>query len=368
MGAQTIYGQFASRSAGTATAGLPVGTDSAANGGTVAWSNPGNIGGTGNAQIISASGLTHWLLATAFFLRVPASATIIGVQLNAQQNLSGTAGPPSRLNMSLIKAGTPTGTSPTGQAVGIAGIAGFVQTPLIVGGPTDLWGTTLTPADVNDAGFGVALAFQLGSAGSVVISTVTLTVWYTLPDANGIILQDSTPNLGNGVQSEWTRGANIIAGVSSQPSLMAPWTVTGWSVRFLGQLVSFANAGGYGALGEVWGGLVLGSPTPTSPGPLQLPWASPMGPFPNDLSTFTKVWDGAQSAPFPRADGLSTQTATAGAPPRYSELTFPLPIPVTMQPGDQIGIGLWLTPALVFNTITQIRGASWSISYDDGVR
>lgn len=49
------------------------------------------------------------------------------------------------------------------------------------GGPTDLWGATLTPAIVNDNGFGLLLKFSSSGAGTFSIDHVTLTVYYTLP-------------------------------------------------------------------------------------------------------------------------------------------------------------------------------------------
>jgi len=49
------------------------------------------------------------------------------------------------------------------------------------GGPTDLWGTTLTPSDVNAANFGVVLSATVGTDAVAYVDAVRLKVYYSRP-------------------------------------------------------------------------------------------------------------------------------------------------------------------------------------------
>jgi hypothetical protein len=363
MGQQTIFGQFGTFS-GFSSVGPspPFLADSAANGGVGAWTIPGSL--PGSATAVMNNNKTHWLVSTYSGFKVPANATIVGVQAALAIGASvGNVQFDATTGAVLVRAGTPQPASTPRTFVPANFQGPGVLSTFLLGGPSDTWGLALTPADVNSFGnFGVAFSFFGSGAFSVSVSVpISLTVYYTLPTSSGVVLRDSS---SNPLQSQWTNGATIIAPVGAQPGLTTPWDVIGWGVSFLGQHTSpNPNGGGYGRLGELWGGLVLSNPTPTL-GPI--PWVSPMLPFPGNLATFVKIWDGANDAPFPRADG---STAVAGVPyvPKFTELTYPVPLPVTMQPGDQLAIGLWLTPGLLLNTLTQVAGATWSISYDDGL-
>lgn len=48
------------------------------------------------------------------------------------------------------------------------------------GGPSDLWGTTLTPADINGGTFGCVVSAVVG-AGQALIDSIRMTVYYTVP-------------------------------------------------------------------------------------------------------------------------------------------------------------------------------------------
>jgi hypothetical protein len=376
VGQQTIYGQFGQFSqyswVGQTTI---IATDTAGNpGGTVAWvpagGGPGATGGSASATLSNST--SHWLQITNGFggaSQIPANATITGVQVAVPITVSGAPNVTfaSPAGLVLVKAGVAQqNTIPKIILPAFVGGGGGRQT-FIIGGTLDLWGAnqlggpTLAPADITNQ-FGVAFAFNCTAANTVTISyPVQITVYYTTPTSSGVILQDSS---SNPQQSQWTNGASIIAPVGAGPGLMNPWSILGWGISFLGQLIRPTGLlGFYGRLGEIWGGLVVGSPKVTL-GPV--PWISPLIGLPGDLSTLSKIWDGSVDPPFPRADG-PTAVATVPNVPKYSQFTYPLPIPVAMQPGDQIGIGLWLTPSLVLNNTIQLADADWSISYDDGV-
>ncbi len=146
--------------------------------GTVAWANPGNITADDAAAaqvgfLGTIGAQTHYLVATAFAFAIPLDLPIRGVEalINEQANRASAC---TGVEIKLVKAGLIAGTSrhtgafvPTSEAVAT------------YGGPADLWGLSLTPQDVNAAGFGVALRYDINTALSTVllIDQVRLTVY-----------------------------------------------------------------------------------------------------------------------------------------------------------------------------------------------
>src|SRR5690606_26209945 len=60
--------------------------------------------------------------------------------------------------------------------------------PELYGGPTDLWGTSLTPAEVNASDFGVVLSATVGSDAVAYVAHIQIKVFYSTPG-----LQEGTP-------------------------------------------------------------------------------------------------------------------------------------------------------------------------------
>ena len=123
---------------------------------------------------------------------VPASATITGVVLNVpRQNLGG--GSVTDQSVKMVIAGSPTGTSQAAATIwSSSGIS--VQT---YGSPTNVWGTSVTAAQINASGtggFGFVISADVTSTtGGSVIPEVelvspnapTLTIYFTLPSGLG---------------------------------------------------------------------------------------------------------------------------------------------------------------------------------------
>lgn len=172
-------------SIGEVTSPTTVADDASA--GTVAWSNPGNATAWDDsfASATTASGgfhATHYLKATGFGLSVPAGATIAGIEALvvhwATVGLGGARIADAAVR--LVKAGTV--QTPDRSAAGP-----WPQSPVlqIYGTPTDLWGGTWTPTDINDAGFGVAIVASLpgqspAGAFTAYVDYMQIRVWYTL--------------------------------------------------------------------------------------------------------------------------------------------------------------------------------------------
>jgi hypothetical protein len=147
-------------------------------GGFVPWANlsnatgAGNWGGAGARSDVDKS-VSEFLKLTGYGFSIPTGATIDGIQVEVSKGFfSGSNA--GTLSAIMYKAGSQVGTSKNS--------TGFA--PETFGSPTDLWGTTWTPAEINASGFGFGLSSNGGANGvSVVVSGARITVHYT--DAGG---------------------------------------------------------------------------------------------------------------------------------------------------------------------------------------
>lgn len=123
-------------------------------GGTRNWTNPQNIEVSDGifatcAQSIAGGEVSDDLIGTGFGFAISGTDTINGILLEI--NYKSAVGGANETNVRLLKAGTAAGTDKsTGAAIG-----GTVATASY-GGAADLWGTTWTPSDINNANFGAA--------------------------------------------------------------------------------------------------------------------------------------------------------------------------------------------------------------------
>jgi hypothetical protein len=153
--------------------------------GAVAWSNPGNAASSNDVYaVFSTSGVqqSHYLKATNFGFAIPTGATIDGVTVSIERKAA------DRLThrhvvdsvVRLVVGGTVSGDNK-------ADTSTFWPTPTrdysaSYGGAADLWGLTLSAADVNGADFGVVLsATSAGSIGTTSgsVDHITVTITYT---------------------------------------------------------------------------------------------------------------------------------------------------------------------------------------------
>jgi hypothetical protein len=140
-----------------------------------AWVNPTNVllnDGNDATALVASIPFSETLLITNFGFAIPSSATITGVQVlikrRGTQQSNGAVGD---YVVQLIKGGTQ-----AGQNKAIQGSwATTYQTP-IYGGANDLWGITLTPADVQAANFGVAIQIAGGNFNTASIDFVSMSI------------------------------------------------------------------------------------------------------------------------------------------------------------------------------------------------
>ena len=174
-----------STASSTSTAATNAGAGASVTGvGTIAWTAPGNITTTGtpyaSVALIGTSS-SNYLQGSGYGFTIPTNATINGITLAVNRE----ADPASTLQtdnvISLVKGGVVTGSNLATTAVWpntAFGIATY-------GGPTNLWGTTWLPSDINSASFGAALSVKSTSTSNRTdqVDYMQITVTYTVPPA-----------------------------------------------------------------------------------------------------------------------------------------------------------------------------------------
>lgn len=158
---------------------------SAIAGSTGSWNNTGNAvvdddSRATNSSSLSGTQYTNYLIVTNFGLSVPTSESISGVEFTIQKSKSGgTFAYLGDYSVRLMKSGVMVGNDNASAFPWF----GF-DIDQAYGSSTDLWGTTISPADVNKAGFGVAIAAQrYFGFGSMTprIDNVSVTIHTTAP-------------------------------------------------------------------------------------------------------------------------------------------------------------------------------------------
>lgn len=186
--------------------------------GAVAWTSPGNIaiGGQSATCAMGAGQSSQLLVASGFGFNVPAGATITGVQATINKASS-------KINefdstVSLVLAGTPSGANRASSTAWPTGAGGNV----VYGSSSDLWGLSLQPADVNNAGFGVCIAGQANVAACTlsVAAFVTITVYYTTPMAGTSSLLPVSATVSLPVPLKMYAGQQPCVGLWLTPSLL----------------------------------------------------------------------------------------------------------------------------------------------------
>jgi hypothetical protein len=163
----------------------PSGTTADATGvGTVTWHSPAAAatadGIEANALLDSSSPATHYLMATGLGFSIPSGATIHGIEATVRRNAARASAVIDN-RVRLVKAGTvqtPDHSSPNPWPAGGPG----APVATTYGASNDLWGAAWTPADINDPGFGIAIAatWFAGTAVTAYVDSITLVIYFTL--------------------------------------------------------------------------------------------------------------------------------------------------------------------------------------------
>ena len=169
-------------------------------GGGTAWTNPGNLADPNSYATIT--GAAHGTTsqndqATGFGFALPSGATIDGITVSFDEIDGGSAEPAEQAQfiVQLLKAGTPVGTPKPINGKGTA--------TLQAGNNVDLWGTTWSQSDINDANFG----FEIAAVAPVSLGSWATGTYYSpmglVIDSNGNYQIVVTPGTSNGSAPSW---------------------------------------------------------------------------------------------------------------------------------------------------------------------
>ncbi len=151
--------------------------------GTRPWSNTGNAISSNNSYAsVAVDGQTsNWLRCLNYGFAIPAGATIVGIELRVERKSNRTAnGGSDDAGVRLVKGGA---IQPTDYETD----TNYTTTDAVAtyGSPSDLWGNTWTPAEINAANFGATFAATkpsgAGASHTVTVDHMEISVYYTLP-------------------------------------------------------------------------------------------------------------------------------------------------------------------------------------------
>jgi MBG domain (YGX type) len=157
-------------------------------GGTEPWTDPGNIAGPGYAivDLYHLHQYSEYLQGTHYGFGIPADATIVGIEVRVNRLA---VGPPPSIydtEVSLVIDDVVLGDN---KASALPWPTSFAIATY--GSPTDLWGTSWTPAQVNSDGFGVVLAANRGNQGQsdkyATVDSMQITVYFDYSTTTGVV-------------------------------------------------------------------------------------------------------------------------------------------------------------------------------------
>jgi hypothetical protein len=261
----------------TATKLAASGSDDASVG-SLTWGNPGAITADDTTYAQQGwpdqtGGQTHYLKAYFSFTSadVPNGATINGItaRIRRWQSRAGTG--IGDTVVKLVKAGV---VQATNRSAG-AGLPTSEQTA-VFGGATDLWGTTWTAADIQNAQFGVVYSCTIGApgeyedAGQVSCDWIEISVDYTATPTtvNGAKLAATAAGKPATLTTSVVIGAGKLAASAGAPAsnVLRGLVVTGARLAATAGSPSAAMATGVIANGAVMGGTAAAPPSDLLPG------------------------------------------------------------------------------------------------------
>lgn len=195
----TVINTAAPALADTSVARDPgTGADTTGSGGTITWSHPTYIqfpAAPSTTAVVTPSSKTHYLNATNYSFSIPSDATINGITVTIRRaSGSGYSNNIRDSEVKLVKGGA---IQATNYAITTTDWPAGTFETATYGGAADLWLNSWTPADINNANFGVVLAItNLNTTNSKTASVdyIRITVTYTLAE---LVISTSSP-LPNG--------------------------------------------------------------------------------------------------------------------------------------------------------------------------
>lgn len=239
--------------------------------GTIAWVSPSNATGGVNdniwteAQNLDNGNITHYLKCTNFGFSMPATDRVDGIIVSVEWHKTG--GNIKDQNIYLVKAGIiQTGGNNRGSGANIPDGSDVTNT---YGNATDLWNVSLTPADINSSGFGVA--FSLNKVGGGATQTARIDrVWITVYHSAGSYKRYSVASGNWNSASIWSETSGGPSGASVPTSTDTVHVGGGFTVTLNtdgdcnrlavdGGTLDLPNAGGAKTLTAGTGGVFISS-------------------------------------------------------------------------------------------------------------
>ena len=166
---------------------------------------------------------THYLKATNFAFAIPAPAQILGIEVLVERHSS--VGTIFDSRARIVKGGV-IGTAERA----LAGTWPTVTDATVTyGSPSDLWGETWTPADINGAGFGFALSVD-DNADAAAVDHISIRVSYSLcasTPAIGcrtaaksiLVVKDNATDTKDKLIWKWIKGASTTQAEFGDPTV-----------------------------------------------------------------------------------------------------------------------------------------------------
>jgi len=166
-------------------------------------------------------------------------------------------------------------------------------------------------------------------------------------------------NLADFTAGGWTPGCTLIDRLPIQAPLAPSWSITGWTIACYLWLAQGPGGPRSGRLGKLLGGLVPSANSTFTSN--TIPYQNPGVPLPPDISMFADIWDGS-------VDPAPPSIAVPLPPSSIVSSSLQLPVPLPLSSGDQLSLGLWLTPSVVNNVSLIVANATWAVTYTDPSR
>ena len=144
--------------------------------GAVAWLNPANVLTSNDLYAqgsFSGTSASNYLQVSGFGFAVPTYAVITGIEVLIERNSPVSSTIQDNI-VSLVKGGTITGDNKATPAFWASADA-----DVSYGGNSVLWGTSWTPAEVNDANFGVVISASSNAVSIANIDHIGIKVYYS---------------------------------------------------------------------------------------------------------------------------------------------------------------------------------------------